>query len=343
MIIYHTRRHEPLVRETVIKGVSINRYYQSSWILMIKFSRPWVHLKETLFDWLENSTTMPISAEEQQWAQKIKDEVAELNDIAVISDFEYLHHAIVSKGNVKKALKRMKGLEAFRKQYELNIIKEDEPMKLLKDCNDMFPGFIGSIGVDNKGRAVQYCDLKSFDPKLLKTENEWRIMMGAFYYLFQAMNADVDAIRSGIIFACNCKGIGWKNFSFEAEKRAADFYQDAYPIRMKHIYMINPPLIVSLSVYLLLPNLFWPTIQMNAMIDIVKVFLSKKIWGIIQTEKSDTFFASGKLPVEVIPATEGGSSSEKASFEWLEKQISVRTKNEKEFKLWNIPKRSVLN
>ncbi len=112
-------------------------------------------------------------------------------------------------------------------------MEKDEPMVLLKQTNDMFPGFLGAVGADNFGRNVQLCEYKAFDPTKLKGAEEWRTMMGAFYYLFQAMQADVESIRNGVVFAADCDKMGWKNFSFEVEKRAAELYQDAYPIRMK--------------------------------------------------------------------------------------------------------------
>ncbi len=139
----------------------------------------------------------------------------------------------MAKAGVRKALKRIQGLAGFRKTYKLNGVEKDEPMVLLKRTNDMFPGLLVGVGVDNLGRCVQVCESKAFDPTKLKGEDEWRTMMGAFYYLFQAMQADVESIRNGIVFAADCDKTGWKNFSLEAEKRAAEFYSDAYPIRMK--------------------------------------------------------------------------------------------------------------
>lgn len=195
---------------------------------------------------LKRNGLMSATAEELQWAREIKTAATAEEGLEARSDFEYLHHAIVAKGNVKKALKRIERLQAFREQYDLKGFEEDEPGKLLRACNDMFPAFLGAIGVDDGGRAVQFCEYKNFDPKALKGEKEWRDMMGSFYYMFQAMNAYPDAIRKGIVFACLCKGMGWKNFSLEVEKRAAEFYQDAYPVRMKHIYLIEAPMIVSL-------------------------------------------------------------------------------------------------
>lgn len=207
-------------------------------------------------------------------------------------------------------------MAAFRKQYKIEKGKSgEEAIKLLKDTNEMFPGFLGSIGVDNFGRIVQLCEYKFFDPTKLKGEEEWRTMFGAFYYMFQAMQADVESIRSGVVFAADCKGMGWSNFSFEVEKRAAEFYQDAYPIRMKHIYFLDAPKII------------------NIMIDIVKVFLSKKIKDVIQNISSEKYFTSGELPKHLIPVNHGGEAKTELSLEFLERKLVLRAKNEAEFVL----------
>ena len=78
------------------------------------------------------------------------------------------------------------------------------------------------------------------------------------------MHADLDAIRKGIVFMADCEGMGWKNFSFEAEKRAAQFYQDAYPVRMKSIVMLDAPRIVSVFSLSLWLCLHLPIVRFNA-------------------------------------------------------------------------------
>eukprot|EP00171_Calliarthron_tuberculosum_P008812 IDg8812t1 len=114
----------------------------------------------------KRSVSMAATSEELQWARELKAAAVTVDTLDTVLDFEYLHHAIVSKGIVKKALKRIERLQEFRVQYNLKGAEVDEPLKLLRSCNSMFPGFLGAIGVDDGGRAVQFCEYRHFDRAL---------------------------------------------------------------------------------------------------------------------------------------------------------------------------------
>lgn len=190
-----------------------------------------------------STNRMPATEEELTWARTIKSAAAE-KGVSGVTDFEYLQHGIVSKGNVEKSLKRIERLATFRKQYALKGYSEDNPRQLMESLNALCPGFFPGLGRDGEGHAVLTSIYRDFDPSKLSSEKDWRDLMGAFYYLLNAMCADADGIRAGVIFVCDCKGLGWNNFSLEAEKRAAALYQDAYAVRFKHMFMLDAPLIV---------------------------------------------------------------------------------------------------
>lgn len=69
------------------------------------------------------------------------------------------------------------------------------------------------------------------------------------------------------------------------------------------------------------------------MIAIVKVFLSKKIRDTIETQKSEDFLATGKMPAEVLPPKYGGTATEEKKMQWFEEQLAVRIANENSFSL----------
>lgn len=160
----------------------------------------------------------------------------------LLSDFEYLQHAIIAKSNMSKALTRIANLKKFRLEYNIQGVELDDPLSLYTRYRHEFRSII-SVGKDRQGRSCQLSEYKSFVPSALTGEH-WRVMMILFYYLFQAMNSDLDSIRKGITFIADCQGVSWANFSFELEKRAASFYHDAYPIRMSSIVMMDAPKIV---------------------------------------------------------------------------------------------------
>lgn len=72
---------------------------------------------------------------------------------------------------------------------------------------------------------------------------------------------------------------------------------------------------------------------LNVMIDIVKVFLSKKIKDVIQNITAEKYFTSGELPKSLIPVHHGGEAKQELIFQFFEQQLKLRAKNEAEFSL----------
>jgi len=74
--------------------------------------------------------------------------------------------------------------------------------------------------------------------------------------------------------------------------------------------------------------------MINIVIDICKVFLSKKIKDVIQTQKSEVYFADdGDLPKELIPQNFGGTANDAATMKSLEEMLKTRAESEQNFKL----------
>ncbi len=69
------------------------------------------------------------------------------------------------------------------------------------------------------------------------------------------------------------------------------------------------------------------------MIDIVKVFLSKKIKDVIQNIEAQQYFQFGDLPKHLIPPRHGGEVKPELSLKFLEDRLKLRAKNEAEFRL----------
>lgn len=130
--------------------------------------------------------------------------------------------------------------------------------------------------------------------------------------MFNVLNADVESMRKGMQFVSDC---GWKNFSLKAQKKNAEIFQDAYPIRINKMVLLDTPFV------------------MEAMLKLIRAILSKKMKEIIVIDKTDKFFQRGQLPSELTPTKYGGTASDDGAFEFLGEKLALRTKNEKEFKL----------
>ena len=161
---------------------------------------------------------------ELEHARRIK-AAAQAKGLKPVPDFVYLQHAIVAKDKEQKAVKRLEKMQKFRDEYGATNAQEDDAMSLLRESYELFPGFLGSIGRDIDGRGVQVSVVQHYTPSKLTTE-QWRVMLLAGVYMFDAMNCDVDAMRKGMIFVSDCSNMGWRNFSLTAQKKNAAVFQD---------------------------------------------------------------------------------------------------------------------
>lgn len=267
----------------------------------------------------EMADPMMATEQEKAWAIAIKSTVEADEKLDNLTDMEYLQHAIVAKEKVEKALKRVKRMQAYKKKYGIAKDGDDYEAgwKVIQQFFDQQPGMMTGIGIDTKGRLVSCFDYKKFMPKKVKTEEDWKIFMGAFFYMFQALQPNVAAIRDGTVWICDCKGMGWDNFSLEIEKRGAEFYSDAYPMRIKELAMIDAPKII------------------NAMYNLIKVFLSQKIKDSMCFEKKESYFESrkGVYPADVLPEPLGGTANDELVAKRFQEYLKQRCDNIASFKL----------
>ena len=261
---------------------------------------------------------MDLTDEERGWALSIKKAMMDADPAFAqsISDFEYAQHAIVAKEKISKALRRIRRLRDFKQEH--GISRENETLEagleLIQRFEQLAPGFFMAFGQDEKGGSITTWHYSSFFPKNFEKAQDWRNCFAAFYYLMEAMQPDIAAVRQGVVFLADCKGIGWRNFSLEMEKHAAKLYQDAYPVRIKQMDMVNSPVL------------------MKAMYTLCKPFLSKKLKEIIRIdEKSEDLHTH--LARDVLPATFGGTQTSMDMNKNIEELLRKRFENKAKFKL----------
>ena len=76
---------------------------------------------------------------------------------------------------------------------------------------------------------------KNFRAHSIKTEEAHAIQMRVIFYVLNACNANVAAIRGGLFLVAEARSIGWHNFSLNAEIRTSELVMDAYPTRLFRI------------------------------------------------------------------------------------------------------------
>lgn len=265
---------------------------------------------------------MELSDEERGWAVAIKEAMIEEDeDLAkTISDFEYVHHAIIAKDKPAKAVKRIHRLDKFRKEHDIPVdaskFSADDAMTMIQAFEAKSPGMFLSFGKDSAGihGYLSTWNYTAFLPANYQEAADWKNCFAAFYYVFDAMQPDFDAVRSGIVMLADAEGLGWKNFSLEMEKQAAHLYQDAYPIRIQNITMLHSPTVFK-AIYAL-----------------CKPFLKKKVKDVIHLD--------GKLeeiqedfPKDILATTMGGIQTTSDMEDAMKEGLILRYSNMASFNL----------
>ena len=203
-----------------------------------------------------------VTPEEIQWAKALK-EAAEDDprlDASAISDTEFLQQALVSKADTAKALHRLGCLQKFKEQYGIHLDgSHEDGMRDMRIFQSTFPGFLLSMTELANHSTLLCCDHQHFLGAKATSPESHAIIMRGLFYLLQAGNHNIPAIRAGWTLLGDGKGMGWKNFSLPVEQKAAGLYGKAYPVRIQRIIIMNAnPLVVFLY-------------------NIIKLFLTKKV------------------------------------------------------------------
>jgi hypothetical protein len=201
--------------------------------------------------------SMVISDQELQWALELKHLVNEserLNLECPMSDMELAHHAIIAQGNVVEALVRIEGLDRFRREYRidqsvqqglyfvLNFMKQQPGYLLHLDAN---PQTYEGIMVTDSAAFSDKCAREA--TPTVSAEEQWRICVGAIYYLhYAALSPTLASVRQGISATVECDGVGWHNIGSEYISRLFEEMFSYLPVRFTHIRAYNTTVVANL-------------------------------------------------------------------------------------------------
>lgn len=182
--------------------------------------------------------------EELAWAAQLK-QAAAANDCNIqidtdeVSDWEYLQHAIVAKSNTRKALQRLQHLQAFKSRYGiLGDGSVEEAARDLRTFLQTHPGLYLSLATAANGDQIFCSEYRHFQASRMKTEEAYAVYMRAAFYVLQASQANLTALRSGLVLFMDIEG-SLRYRSFTTEARARELYGTAYPIRLKRVVLLQ--------------------------------------------------------------------------------------------------------
>lgn len=102
--------------------------------------------------------------------------------------------------------------------------------------------------VDGKMNASRYCtsphivciDLGESFAATMQSEEAFAVSLRLFYNSQAVINAHVQSIRSGYCHVADTGNVGWKNITFETDRRACQLCGgNAYPILFRQIAILN--------------------------------------------------------------------------------------------------------
>ncbi|CAB9505365.1 expressed unknown protein [Seminavis robusta] len=184
---------------------------------------------------------------ETRWALEIKQAVeARSDEIKALSDYEYAQYALVSRGDVTDALRRIQGLQEFRDEYKIDDTLE-QGMDLLRKFTIQQPWFVLDVEYEAPlGHFVCVYDYGVLDPSKVDFPEDWRIYLGGLYYIFQILQSNLGAVREGIVHIVECEGMNWRNFCVEFARRNWYHMIEYYPHRNKEVSWLHTSVIANM-------------------------------------------------------------------------------------------------
>jgi hypothetical protein len=260
------------------------------------------------------STARLLTPKERGWTNELEAALQNHRDeIGKLSDFEIAAHAIVAKDNVELALHRIRRLKTFKEKYNLpNDMTVFQAIQLLHKFQHAYPGFIQAIGNDGYNRYTFVFRLSALSsyPPFNHTEEE---RFAALYFIFHALQPDLDSIRNGCIFVGDLQGITRQYFTLDLFSGGRCLTKDAYPIKIKDFPCISPPPRFSAAYAMCMP-FFSATLRQKYVKCHPKLL--------------QTYYSKVLLPQRL-----GGIMKETEIMELLEENLKKRFENEESFRL----------
>lgn len=159
------------------------------------------------------------------------------------SDFELLQFVIAARGDLGKALRRMRRLADLRARYRIH---ELEPAAVLATVRaHVDSGFLLGAGSDKEGHGYLLVDFAAFDPTELDCEEKWRLHVAASLLVLDAVAGDsLRTMRSGAVIVADCYNSGWRNFSAATQRSFIDLYQQTYPTTIAGLAIVDAPVVI---------------------------------------------------------------------------------------------------
>lgn len=201
-----------------------------------------------------NGPAMELTSVERNWALRLREAVEQLDDLQNLTDMEYAQYAIITQGDIPKALTKLYGFQVFREEYGVDNSVE-QAIEVLAEHFRQQPGYLLHLDVDpatNEPCVVM--DNSAFYPsrtmQLARGRHHdfnWRVNLVRTYYEYYAATCSFSAIRQGIFLIIDCDGVGSENFNLEYATRFHMELWDQLALKFKHILCYNTTTVANVG------------------------------------------------------------------------------------------------
>ena len=256
--------------------------------------------------------------QERAWALAIKEAAEQAGLADGLSDLEFVQHAIIAKDQVAKALQRIERLAAFKQHH--GILQDGSVAQGVRDTRtflQMQPGFSLSLAASAKNDTHILCaSYRHFLARKMKSDESFAVFMRGNFYILQATQCSLAAMRTGVIVLCDAHGVGFRNLSMGMEERSAALYSNSYPIGIQKMVMMRAN--------------FW----MRLLKQLCRPFMSKKAWERhVFTADLQAYLEREGYDRTVLPTIWGGTIAVEEFEKALEQKLRQRYELAAKFKL----------
>lgn len=258
--------------------------------------------------------TMHLSPAEQARALEIKEAVEADHRLASLSDFECVQWALTTVGeSTESVLERVFRMQCFRGEYKLSDTLE-EGIVLFFQHTKTHPGHMLAMEyLPSSENYIAVSDYAAFYPASIKTDEQYRIFMGANFYQLQAQQPNFRAIRNGVSLMVECQDSSFENLDVGLQERYMVELFASYPQKLKEWFWVNSATVANMTCAL------WRRFLRPNMKD--KFFMGHQIPGIEEQRLDDIYCVPN--PAE---------SNERMMLKAL-KFLALRYQNQKKFRL----------
>lgn len=202
----------------------------------------------------EGNNTMKLTAAEIRRAWEIKRAVEDgmgaedlEHPVMPLKDFEYVQYALFCPHNdpIPNILHRISMVQACRREYGF-INTVEQGLEILELGTQLLPGFL--LAIEYLKTSENYMcveDWSKLYPAVVRTDEQYRIFVGMYYYKLHCQEPQFTAIRNGTTSIVECTDMTLQeNFDSTFTERVLHSFKRWYPNKRRETFCVNAPSII---------------------------------------------------------------------------------------------------